>query len=210
MSFAAKREAAYAELEAQEGELDGFDDEPASEGPWIVIYRPHNVLNCDTRYIGPFADYLAAEDALCALGALGPHIPEGVTPNPGVKFIQPLERPAVPAQRLAMPAPGGGFQVFTMGEGDTEPQSVGTLDPGELHGFLGQALGEQPASPTVRVFRTDNDGFSDRWKLSGRWERWGYEVAELSLVGQGYRSEQEAREGAARAILTAQSQTVKG
>jgi len=65
---------------------------------WIVVYRPHNVFNCHTQYIGPFTDYMAAEDALCALGALGTYVEDGVLNNPGVKFIEDLVR--TPQQAL--------------------------------------------------------------------------------------------------------------
>jgi len=62
---------------------------------FIVVYRPHNQLIAETQYIGPFADYRAAEDMLIKLGPLGPHISAGfhATPNKGVKFIQELQPP---------------------------------------------------------------------------------------------------------------------
>ena len=31
---------------------------------WIIIYRPHNQLNCDTQYIGPFETWVEADEAL--------------------------------------------------------------------------------------------------------------------------------------------------
>ena len=63
----------------------------------IVIYRPHNQLNCTTQYIGPFATFGEAYDYLCNLPALGQYSPwvgEPNVANPGVKFIQELVRPA--------------------------------------------------------------------------------------------------------------------
>jgi hypothetical protein len=68
---------------------------------WIIIYRPHNVLNCDTQYIGPFETYDEAEEGLEALPRLpiwetdGP----GETSNRGVKFIEAL---SVPTRRDQM------------------------------------------------------------------------------------------------------------
>lgn len=63
---------------------------------FIIVYRPHNELNLDTRYIGPFTDYSAAYDYLDQLPAIGPHLaprPSQPCHNPGVKFIQELEAP---------------------------------------------------------------------------------------------------------------------
>ena len=71
---------------------------------WRVVYRPHNELMCNTRYIGPFETFAEAEEGLCGLPALGPHDPrdgDGVCIEPGVKFIEALEVPA----RLAPEAP---------------------------------------------------------------------------------------------------------
>jgi hypothetical protein len=57
-----------------------------------VIYREHNKMNLETVYIGPFNTYEEAYDELCKMPALGTQsIDDDVTtPNPGVKFIEPL------------------------------------------------------------------------------------------------------------------------
>lgn len=79
---------------------------------FIVIYRPHNKLNLETQYHGPFLSHDDAYDFLCGLPALGiqDQDPEIVTPNPGVKFIQsliapqrvePADTPAIAAIRAA-------------------------------------------------------------------------------------------------------------
>ena len=60
---------------------------------FIVVYRPHNELNLDTTYYGPFATWPEADDALCSLPALGIHVPGEDIDNPGVKFIQELTSP---------------------------------------------------------------------------------------------------------------------
>ena len=65
---------------------------------YIVIYRPHNAMNIETQYIGPFADFNAAYEHLYSLPALGPHIgtsADGLADNPGVKFIQLLQDPVL-------------------------------------------------------------------------------------------------------------------
>lgn len=53
----------------------------------IVIYREHGKLNCETAYVGPFADAETAYEFACSLPALG-ICPEGE--NPGVKYTQQL------------------------------------------------------------------------------------------------------------------------
>lgn len=57
---------------------------------FIVIYRPHNELNCNTRHIGPFRTYMGAEACLVNLPAIGIHIPGDVIDNPGVKYVEEL------------------------------------------------------------------------------------------------------------------------
>lgn len=59
----------------------------------IVIYRPHNELNINTRYYGPFDSWCEAEDHLATLPALGIHKPAEDLDNPGCKFIQELTAP---------------------------------------------------------------------------------------------------------------------
>lgn len=85
---------------------------------YIVVYRPHNLLNCDTRYIGPFATWHEADDALYALPACGVYAPDGKLNNPGVKYTQELEQPtAAPryaklyAAALQMGARPGAYDV---------------------------------------------------------------------------------------------------
>lgn len=60
---------------------------------YLVIYRPHNQLNCDTQYIGPFESHDDAYDYLCELPAIGQHNPGSVVDNPGVKFVQEIAAP---------------------------------------------------------------------------------------------------------------------
>lgn len=60
---------------------------------FIVVYRPHNALQCETQYIGPFATDDDAYDHLCSMPALGIHMgpsEDGVIDEPGVKFTQQL------------------------------------------------------------------------------------------------------------------------
>jgi hypothetical protein len=57
---------------------------------FIVIYRPHNAMICETEYYGPFKNWASAYSKLSALPAIGIHHPEGDTPNAGVKFVQEL------------------------------------------------------------------------------------------------------------------------
>lgn len=57
---------------------------------FIVIYRPHNELNVNTKHIGPFRTYMGAEVCLSSLPAIGIHYPDGVLNNPGVKYIEEL------------------------------------------------------------------------------------------------------------------------
>ena len=64
---------------------------------FIVIYRPHNMLNCETQHVGPFADHNSAYDFACTLPALGIYREDGELNNPGVKYVEPLKRPSVPA-----------------------------------------------------------------------------------------------------------------
>ena len=62
---------------------------------WIVVYRPHNALNIETQFYGPFVGHDAAYDFLCTLPALGWHQVDADTAvdNPGVKYCQELESP---------------------------------------------------------------------------------------------------------------------
>lgn len=59
---------------------------------FVVVYRPHNTLQIETKFIGPFTAYADAYDALCLLPALGEYAEaiEGGVIGPGVRFIQEL------------------------------------------------------------------------------------------------------------------------
>lgn len=62
---------------------------------FIVIYRPHNELNIDTRHYGPFDSEAEAYDFLCdCLPAIGiqPDPTDGIN-NPGVKYVARLDAP---------------------------------------------------------------------------------------------------------------------
>lgn len=87
--------AAVAVLEAQ----DAAEAAAIRSDQWIVVFKAHGQMNCETQYIGPFTGHDAAYEALCALPALG-HEPSDCT-APGHKFVQPLTRafkqPAPPA-----------------------------------------------------------------------------------------------------------------
>ena len=61
----------------------------------IVIYRPHGKLNHETKYYGPYPDYLDAEDALGLLPPIGYQITEEEQEYPGCKYIVELV-PQVP------------------------------------------------------------------------------------------------------------------
>lgn len=54
---------------------------------FIVIYRPHGELYCDTKYFGPYNTHGEAYDHLCNLPALG----LAGDLEAGVKYVQPLE-----------------------------------------------------------------------------------------------------------------------
>lgn len=58
---------------------------------WVVIFRRHGELNCDTRYIGPFANFDAAYEHLCSLPALGATQTHEEHLRPGVKHIVKVE-----------------------------------------------------------------------------------------------------------------------
>jgi len=57
---------------------------------FIVIYRPHGELECDTKYYGSFATFNEACDFLEALPALGSK--GSFNELPGVKFVQELNK----------------------------------------------------------------------------------------------------------------------
>lgn len=60
---------------------------------FIVIYRPHGALNCETQHIGPFPSHDEAYEYLCKLPAIG--INYGGE-NPGVKYVEELIAPEQP------------------------------------------------------------------------------------------------------------------
>lgn len=60
----------------------------ALDGPCIIVFRPHGKLKCETQFYGPYADYLAAYDALDTVPALGIN---GAGPEyAGCKYISGL------------------------------------------------------------------------------------------------------------------------
>lgn len=60
---------------------------------FIVVYRPHNTLHCETKYFGPFQSHDDAYDYLCKLPAIGAHFPpENGCGNSGVKTIESLTK----------------------------------------------------------------------------------------------------------------------
>jgi hypothetical protein len=61
----------------------------ASDGPFVVVYRGHNQLLLDTRFVGPFTDWEEAYERLSELPALGINTTRGMS---GVKYIAPLEQ----------------------------------------------------------------------------------------------------------------------
>ena len=65
----------------------------------IVVYRPHNALQCETQYIGPFPTFGDAYEHLASMPALGQYRPDGTVNSPGVKYVEML---AIPT--LAKPA----------------------------------------------------------------------------------------------------------
>jgi hypothetical protein len=84
-------------LEAAEVEIM----EPVAPA-FMVVYRPHNTLVLDTRYYGPFAAWGEAYDFLCELPAIGTHQqPQSGPCASGVKFVQQLTAPALPALEAA-------------------------------------------------------------------------------------------------------------
>lgn len=62
---------------------------------FIVIYRPHNELKCNTQHIGPFPTHAAACDYLSTLPALGilEFDENNVVQNSGVKYVEELRAP---------------------------------------------------------------------------------------------------------------------
>lgn len=57
---------------------------------YIVIYRRHNELNCETKHYGPFAEHWEAYDFLCDLPGLGTYDEDSNIPNQGVRYIVEL------------------------------------------------------------------------------------------------------------------------
>lgn len=57
---------------------------------FIVIYRPHNELHCDTQHYGPFDSWGAAYDKLCSLPAIGSFDESHIIANTGVKYVEEL------------------------------------------------------------------------------------------------------------------------
>lgn len=61
---------------------------------FVVVYRPHDRLHCDTQYFGPFPLFWDAEDFLASLPVLGIDFNGDM---PGVKYIQELTPPSTTA-----------------------------------------------------------------------------------------------------------------
>jgi hypothetical protein len=57
---------------------------------FVIVYREHNKLMLETLYIGPFDTWDEAHEYMSKIPALGIHVPEGVTPNSGVKHVEPM------------------------------------------------------------------------------------------------------------------------
>lgn len=56
---------------------------------FIVVFKSHTMLNCETQYFGPYTDYLEAEDKLCTLDTQQDQATEHST---AVKYIATLEK----------------------------------------------------------------------------------------------------------------------
>jgi len=59
----------------------------------IVIYRPHGKPQMETKYYGPFEDYIEADDFLCTLPAIGYQFTQEEHDHPGCKYVQELASP---------------------------------------------------------------------------------------------------------------------
>lgn len=57
---------------------------------YVIIYRQSNELNLDTKIFGPYDSFDEAYDELCKLPACGSVDIESITPNSGVKYIEPV------------------------------------------------------------------------------------------------------------------------
>lgn len=58
---------------------------------FIIVYRPHGALHCETVYYGPFEEFADAYDHACTLPAVGVYIADDhELKNEGVKFVQEL------------------------------------------------------------------------------------------------------------------------
>lgn len=59
---------------------------------YIVIYREHNVMNLETKHIGPFDTWEAAYETSCQIPALGQN-PLDIGDdgyNAGCKYVEPV------------------------------------------------------------------------------------------------------------------------
>lgn len=66
---------------------------------YIHIYRPHNTLKLETKYVGPFATFDEAYEYHCSLPALGIYIEADEGPiGEGVKNFVELVSPDDSAQ----------------------------------------------------------------------------------------------------------------
>lgn len=57
---------------------------------YIIIYRQSNKMNLDTKFFGPYDSFDEAYDEMCKLPPCGSVDIECTTPNPGVKYVEPV------------------------------------------------------------------------------------------------------------------------
>jgi hypothetical protein len=76
---------------------------------YIIIFKQHGALNCEQVFYGPYADYTAADLALCdgsvpcLYGQGGRPRPEGCMEQNGHRYIQPLTEAGRPSFALRFP-----------------------------------------------------------------------------------------------------------
>ncbi len=83
-------------MSAHSGYVPPWEDLPSgapkpSDGPFVIVFREHDQMMLDTRFIGPFEDWEDAYDGLEELPALGVNTTGGLS---GVKYIANLEERA--------------------------------------------------------------------------------------------------------------------
>jgi hypothetical protein len=84
---------------------------------YIIVFKQHGALNCEQVFYGPFADYMAAENALsdgtvpCLYGQGGRAWPDGfrnregelLRQDNGHRYVQELAEPRRPSFALRFP-----------------------------------------------------------------------------------------------------------